>query len=446
MKNFLSTLVHIWKIEDLRNRIILTLGLILIYRVGSFVILPGVNAEALASANIGGSGLGEILALFTGGAFSRASVFALGIMPYISASIIMQLMGVAVPSIQKMQKEGDSGRQRISQYTRFLTIIITGFQAPGYLSTTVLNVPGAVANPSTFWWVSSIIILTSATLFIMWLGERITEKGIGNGISIIIMIGIIANLPAAFIQEFIGRIDGAGGMVMLLVEMVLLVLVIAGTVALIQAVRRVPVQYAKRISGIQGLGSGARQFIPLKVNAAGVMPIIFAQAIMFVPLYIAQAVDMENPSTILMELGNIGGVYYNLLFAIVIILFTYFYTAITVNPTQMADDLKRNGGFVPGVKPGKATAEFLDVIISRITLPGSLFTAVVAILPAIAMAAGIKQGFAIFFGGTSLLIIVGVVLDTLQQIESHLLMRHYDGLMKSGKIRGRTQSPVSMAG
>jgi preprotein translocase subunit SecY len=260
------------------------------------------------------------------------------------------------------------------------------------------------------------------------------------------MIGIIANLPAAFIQEFIGRIDGAGGMVMLLVEMVLLVLVIAATVALIQAVRRVPVQYAKRISGIQGLGSGARQFIPLKVNAAGVMPIIFAQAIMFVPLYIAQAVDMENPSTILMELGNIGGIYYNLLFAVVIILFTYFYTAITVNPTQMADDLKRNGGFVPGVKPGKATSEFLDVIISRITLPGSLFIAVVAILPAIAMAVGIKQGFAIFFGGTSLLIIVGVVLDTLQQIESHLLMRHYDGLMKSGKIRGRTQPAVSIAG
>jgi len=444
MKNFFSTLMQIWKIEDLRNRIIVTLSLILIYRVGSFIILPGINAEALANANVGGGGLGEILALFTGGAFSRASVFALGIMPYISASIIMQLMGVAVPAIQKMQKEGESGRQKISQYTRFLTIIITGFQAPGYLSTTVVNVPGAVANPSTFWWASSIIILTSATLFVMWLGERITEKGIGNGISLIIMIGIISRLPAAFIQEFIGRIDGAGGMVMLLIELVILVLIIAGTVALIQAVRRVPVQYAKRISGIQGLGSGARQFIPLKVNAAGVMPIIFAQAIMFVPLYIAQAVDIE--SSVLMELGNIGGIYYNILFALVIILFTYFYTAITVNPTQMADDLKRNGGFVPGVKPGKATGEFLDVIISRITLPGSLFTAVVAITPAIAMAVGIKQGFAIFYGGTSLLIIVGVVLDTLQQIESHLLMRHYDGLMKSGKIRGRSASPVSMAG
>ena len=444
MKKFFSTLMQIWNIEDLRNRIIITLSLILIYRIGSFVILPGINAEALANANIGGGGLGEILALFTGGAFSRASVFALGIMPYISASIIMQLMGVAVPAIQKMQKEGESGRQKISQYTRFLTIIITGFQAPGYLSSTVVNVPGAVENPSTFWWASSIIILTSATLFVMWLGERITEKGIGNGISLIIMIGIISNLPAAFIQEFIGRIDGAGGMVMLLVELLILVLIIAGTVALIQAVRRVPVQYAKRISGIQGLGSGARQFIPLKVNAAGVMPIIFAQAIMFVPLYIAQAVEIE--SEVLMELGDIGGIYYNILFALVIILFTYFYTAITVNPTQMADDLKRNGGFVPGVKPGKATAEFLDVIISRITLPGSLFTAVVAITPAIAMAVGIKQGFAIFYGGTSLLIIVGVVLDTLQQIESHLLMRHYDGLMKSGKIRGRSSSPVSMAG
>jgi len=445
MKNFFSTLSQIYKIDDLRNRIIVTLSLILIYRVGSFVILPGINAEALASANVGGGGgLGEILALFTGGAFSRASIFALGIMPYISASIIMQLLGVAVPSIQKMQKEGESGRQKISQYTRFLTIVITGFQAPGYLSTTVVNVPGAVANPSTFWWASSIIILTSATLFVMWLGERITEKGIGNGISLIIMIGIISKLPAAFIQEFIGRIDGAGGMVMLLIEIVLLVLIVAGTVALIQGVRRVPVQYAKRISGIQGLGSGARQFIPLKVNAAGVMPIIFAQAIMFVPLYIAQAVDVD--SAVLMELGNIGGVYYNMLFALVIILFTYFYTAITVNPTQMADDLKRNGGFVPGVKPGNATAEFLDVIISRITLPGSIFIALVAIVPAIAMAVGIKQGFAIFYGGTSLLIIVGVVLDTLQQIESHLLMRHYDGLMKSGKIRGRSTSAAGVTG
>lgn len=446
MKKFFSTLVNIYKIEDLRNRILLTLGLILIYRIGSYVILPGVNAEALGNASSSGGGLGALLELFTGGAFARASVFALGIMPYISASIIMQLLGVAVPSIQKMQKEGESGRQKISQYTRFLTIIIVAFQAPGYLSTTVVNVPGAVAQPDTFWWTSSIIIISSATLFMMWLGERITEKGIGNGISLIIMIGIISKLPASFVQEFIGRIDGAGGMVMLLVELVLLVLIIAGTVALIQAVRRVPVQYAKRISGIQGLGSGARQFIPLKVNAAGVMPIIFAQAIMFVPLYIAQAANIDEPSPILLELGNIGGIWYNLIFAVVIILFTYFYTAITVNPTQMADDLKRNGGFVPGVKPGKATSEFLDTIISRITLPGSIFIAIVAIIPAIAMAAGIKQGFAIFYGGTSLLIIVGVVLDTLQQIESHLLMRHYDGLMKSGKVRGRSQSPVSMAG
>jgi len=279
----------------------------------------------------------------------------------------------------------------------------------------------------------------------MWLGERITEKGIGNGISLIIMIGIIARLPAAFIQEFVGRIDGAGGMVMLLVEIVLLLLIIGFTVALVQAVRRVPVQYAKRISGIQGMGSGARQFIPLKVNAAGVMPIIFAQAIMFVPLYLAQAVN-EEPGSFLIALGDIGGLYYNILFAIVIILFTYFYTAITVNPTQMADDLKRNGGFVPGIKPGKSTSEFLDTIISRITLPGAVFTAFIAIIPSIAMAAGIKQGFAIFYGGTSLLIIVGVVLDTLQQIESHLLMRHYDGLMKSGKVRGRSTSAVGMAG
>jgi preprotein translocase subunit SecY len=445
MKNFIATLQHIWKIEDLRKRILLTLALILIYRIGSFVILPGVNAEAMASANVGGGGLGEILALFTGGAFSRASVFALGIMPYISASIIMQLLGIAIPSIQKLQKEGESGRQKINQTTRFLTIAITAVQAPSYLGSTVVNVPGAVTDPSFFWWASSITILTSGTLFIMWLGERITEKGIGNGISLIIMIGIIARLPASFIQEFVGRIDGAGGMVMLLVEIVILLLIIAFTVALVQAVRRVPVQYAKRISGIQGMGSGARQFIPLKVNAAGVMPIIFAQAIMFVPLYIAQAANQE-PGSFLIALGDIGGLYYNILFGVVIILFTYFYTAITVNPTQMADDLKRNGGFVPGIKPGKSTAEFLDTIISRITLPGSIFTAFIAIIPAIAMAAGVKQGFAIFYGGTSLLIIVGVVLDTLQQIESHLLMRHYDGLMKSGKVRGRSASAVSMAG
>jgi preprotein translocase subunit SecY len=445
MKNFIATLQHIWKIEDLRKRILLTLAFILIYRLGSFVILPGINAEAMASANVGGGGLGEILALFTGGAFSRASVFALGIMPYISASIIMQLLGIAIPSIQKMQKEGESGRQKINQTTRFLTIAITAVQAPSYLASTVVNVPGAVANPSLFWWVSSVIILTSGTLFIMWLGERITEKGIGNGISLIIMIGIIARLPAAFIQEFVGRIDGAGGMVMLLVEIVVLLLIIGFTVALVQAVRRVPVQYAKRISGIQGMGSGARQFIPLKVNAAGVMPIIFAQAIMFIPLYLAQAIN-EEPGSILIALGDIQGVYYNILFAVVIILFTYFYTAITVNPTQMADDLKRNGGFIPGIKPGKSTSEFLDTIISRITLPGAIFTAFIAIIPSIAMAAGIKQGFAIFYGGTSLLIIVGVVLDTLQQIESHLLMRHYDGLMKSGKVRGRSTSAVSMAG
>ena len=388
MKNFIATLQHIWKIEDLRKRILLTLAFILIYRLGSFVILPGINAEAMASANVGGGGLGEILALFTGGAFSRASVFALGIMPYISASIIMQLLGIAIPSIQKMQKEGESGRQKINQTTRFLTIAITAVQAPSYLASTVVNVPGAVANPSLFWWVSSVIILTSGTLFIMWLGERITEKGIGNGISLIIMIGIIARLPAAFIQEFVGRIDGAGGMVMLLVEIVVLLLIIGFTVALVQAVRRVPVQYAKRISGIQGMGSGARQFIPLKVNAAGVMPIIFAQAIMFIPLYLAQAIN-EEPGSILIALGDIQGIYYNILFAVVIILFTYFYTAITVNPTQMADDLKRNGGFIPGIKPGKSTSEFLDTIISRITLPGAIFTAFIAIIPSIARAAGI---------------------------------------------------------
>ena len=445
MKNFIETLKNIWKIEELRNRILLTLGMLLIYRIGSYVVLPGVDSQALAaSAARGGGGIADFLNLFTGGGFSRASIFALGIMPYISASIIMQLMGIAVPAINKMQREGESGRKKISQWTRYLTIVITGFQAPGYLATTVASVPGAVPGATTFWWASSLIILTTGTLFVMWLGERITERGIGNGISLLIMIGIIAGFPQAFAQEVVGRLGpGGGGMVLLLVEIVFLLIIIAITIALVQGTRRIPVQFAKRVVGNKQYG-GARQYIPIKVNSAGVMPIIFAQAIMFVPLYVAQAFD--DPPTWLLGMINIQSFWYNFVFFVMVILFTYFYTAIMVNPQQMAEDMKRNGGFIPGIKPGRKTQEYIDELLSKITLPGSIFLGVVAILPAFAMFFGVKQAFALFFGGTSLLIMVGVVLDTLQQIESHLLMRHYDGLMKSGKIKGRGSSSFGMAG
>lgn len=436
MKNFFDTLKNIWKIEELRNRILTTLALLLIFRIGSFIVLPGVNSAELANAgSAGGGGLAGLLDLFTGGAFNRASIFSLGIMPYISASIIMQLMGIAVPSIQKMQKEGESGRKKINQWTRFLTIVITFFQAPGYIASTIP--PEARMYDTEFWWISSVIILTAGTLFIMWLGERITDRGIGNGISLLIMIGIIAGLPAAFFQEVVSTLGvGGGGAVRLLVEIVFLFVVIMATVALVQGVRRIPVQFAKRQMGRGQYSQGARQYIPLKVNSAGVMPIIFAQAIMFVPLYIAQYTEAQGG--FITELANFGGLWYNVVFFIMVVAFTYFYTAITVNPNQMADDLKRSGGFIPGVKPGKSTADFIDTILSRITLPGSLFLGVIAILPAFAMQVGVQQGFSIFFGGTSLLIMVGVVLDTLQQIESYLLMRHYDGLMKSGRISGRT--------
>ncbi len=373
--------------------------------------------------------------MFTGGAFARASIFALGIMPYISASIIIQLLGLAVPAVQKMQKEGESGRKRLNQYTRFLTIIICIFQAPGYIYSSI----DAAARPDgSAWLFTAVAILTAGTLFVMWLGEKITDKGLGNGTSLIIMIGIIANLPAAFLQEFISRTD-AGGLVIFLVEIVSLVLVVAFTILLIQGTRRVAVQFAKKVAGAatsgRGAYEGARQYIPLKVNSSGVMPIIFAQAIMFVPLYIGQAAQSTSP--ILMELSNIGGLWYNVLFASMIIIFTYFYTAIMVNPNQMAEDMKRNGGFIPGYKPGQETANYLDGLLSRLTLPGAVFLAAIAILPSIAMVFGVKQQFAIFYGGTSLLIMVGVVLDTLQQIESHLLSRHYDGLMKTGKVVGR---------
>ena len=432
MKNMIDTLKNIWRIEELRNRILVTLGLLLIYRIGSFIVLPGVDSKMMAASSSGGGGIAEILAIFTGGAFTRASIFALGIMPYISASIIMQLMGIAVPAVQKKQKE-ESGRRQINQWTRYLTILICVFQAPGYIFTTI----DAAARPEgQFWLMTSIIILSSSTLFVMWLGERITERGLGNGISLIIMIGIIAQLPQSFAQEVVGRVGpGGGGLVLLLVEVVLWVLIIAGCILLVQGTRRIPVQFAKRVQGNKQYG-GVRNYIPLKVNAAGVMPIIFAQAIVLIPMYVAQA--FEEPPAWLVGMANNQGWGYNFMLFLMVVLFTYFYTAITVNPNQLADDMKRNGGFIPGIKPGKQTAGHIDELLSRITLPGAIFLGLVAILPAFAVMFGIKQGFAQFFGGTSLLIMVGVLLDTLQQIESHLLMRHYDGLMKSGRIKGRS--------
>lgn len=446
MKRFFETLKNIWTIEDLRVRIINTLGLLLIYRLGSYVVLPGVDSAALEVANAGNTGgIAGLLDLFAGGAFSRASIFALGIMPYISASIVVQLLGIAIPYFQKLQKEGESGRRKINQITRMLTIVIVAFQAPGYIASQVpeLTGAGAVVRPDTlFWWISTVIILITGTMFVMWLGERITEKGLGNGISLIIMIGIIANLPFAFVAEFASRIEG-GGLVILLLELVILLLVIIATILLVQGTRRVPVQFAKRVVGNKQYG-GVRQYIPLKVNAAGVMPIIFAQAIMFIPITLAGFADSDSLTGITAALSDYTGFWYNLIFAIMIIAFTYFYTAVTVNPNQMAEDMKKNGGFIPGVKPGKRTADFLDNVLSRITLPGSIFLAIVAILPAFAAQFGVNGQFAQFYGGTSLLIMVGVILDTLQQIESHLLMRHYDGLMKTGKIKGR--SSINMAG
>ena len=432
MKNLIDTIKNIWRIDELRNRILITLGLLLVYRIGSFIVLPGVDSARMAASSTGGGGIVEILSIFTGGAFTRASIFALGIMPYISASIIMQLMGIAVPAVQKMQKE-ESGRRKINQYTRYLTILICVFQAPGYIYATI----EPEARPdSQFWLFTSIVILSASTLFVMWLGERITERGLGNGISLIIMIGILAQLPQAFAQEVVGRMGpGGGGLVLLLVEVVMWVLIIAGCILLVQGTRRIPVQFAKRVQGNKQYG-GVRNYIPLKVNAAGVMPIIFAQAIVLVPMYLAQA--FEEPPTWLVSIANSQGFFYNFTLFLMVVLFTYFYTAITVNPNQLADDMKRNGGFIPGVKPGKQTAGHIDDLLSRITLPGAIFLGLVAILPAFAGMMGIKQGFAQFFGGTSLLIMVGVLLDTLQQIESHLLMRHYDGLMKTGRIKGRS--------
>jgi preprotein translocase subunit SecY len=450
MKKLIQTIRNIYKIEDLRNRIIYTIGIIMIYRFGSYVVLPGVDPHMLTNLqNQASSGLLGLLNMFSGGAFSNASIFALGIMPYISASIVVQLLGMAIPYFQKLQKEGESGRKKINQITRYLTILITGFQAPAYITNLVSqlrNPDGTItaimpfdgSPPSTFFWVSSVVILVSGTMFIMWLGERITDKGIGNGISLIIMIGIIANLPFALFGEFISRMEEqGGGLVYFILEIVILIFIILLTILLVQGTRKIPVQYAKRIVGNRQYG-GVRQYIPLKVNAAGVMPIIFAQAIMFLPITIAGFADSEALSGFAAAFANINGFWYNFVFFLMIVLFTYFYTAITVNPNQMAEDMKKNGGFIPGVKPGKKTAEFIDGVMSKITLPGSLFLGIVAIMPALVSQLGISQQFAQFYGGTSLLILVGVVLDTLQQIESHLLMRHYDGLTKSGRIKGRS--------
>jgi len=436
MKRFISTLTNIFKIEDLRVRILNTLLLLLIYRVGSFIVLPGVD-PSLVNAKEGQDGILGLLNMFAGCSFARSSVFALGVMPYISASIVVQLFGIVIPYFQRLQKEGESGRKKVNQITRYLTILITAGQAIGYIKTQVPQ--EAITISQSLFTISSIFVLTTGTMFVMWLGERITDKGLGNGISLIIMVGIIAQLPGALYFEGASRLSvNGGGLIPFIIELAALVFVVIFTILLVQGTRKIPVQYAKRIVGNKQYG-GVRQYIPLKVNSAGVMPIIFAQAIMFIPGTLASFMPESGFAQVVgTNLGNPNSLSYNLLFAFMIIAFTYFYTAITVNPNQMADDMKRNGGFIPGIKPGKKTSDFIDAVISRITLPGSVFLAIVAILPSIAVIMGINSQFANFYGGTSLLIMVGVVLDTLQQIESHLLMRQYDGLMKTGRIKGRT--------
>ncbi len=447
MKQFFTTIRNIFNIEDLRKKILYTLMIILVYRLGAHIVLPGINpGELSAFSQSAQEGLFGLLNLFSGGAFSNASIFALGVMPYISASIVIQLMVLAVPYFQRLQKEGESGRKKITQLTRYLTIAIVCVQGPAYIASILSDYGGAVA-PSwletqilgfSAFTVTSFILLVAGTLFIMWLGERITDNGLGNGISIIIMIGIIAALPFALRAEFIARITEAnGGPIIFIVELVMMMVIIALCVLLVQGTRRIPVQYAKRIVGNKQYG-GVRNYLPMKVNAAGVMPIIFAQAIMFLPLTMMDMTD--QPSRFMMSFVDYNGLGYNIIFFFLIIAFTYFYTAITFNPQQIADDLKKNGGFIPGTKPGKQTVALIDTIMSRITLPGSIFLGFVAVMPAIVRLFGVNQQFAQFFGGTSLLIMVGVVLDMLQHIESHLLMRHYDGLTKTGRIKGRNSN------
>ena len=443
MKKFIETLKNCWKVEDLRQRLLITILFTAIYRFGSFVVLPGINPaklETLQSQTKGG--LMSLLDMFSGGAFSNASIFALGIMPYISASIVMQLLAVAVPYFQKMQREGESGRKKINWYTRVLTIAILVFQAPAYLMNLKMQASQALASGIswTFFIIPATIILAAGSMFILWLGERITDKGVGNGISMIIMIGIIARLPQAFVQEVTSRFTAisGGGIVMFIVELLILYFVVCASILLVQGTRKVPVQYAKRLVGNKQYG-GARQYIPLKLFAANVMPIIFAQALMFIPLAIVQY-QSDNASWVVRSLMDNRSMLYNVVYVTLIVAFTFFYTAITLNPTQMAEDMKRNNGFIPGVKPGKDTAEYIDTIMTRLTIPGSLFIAFIAVMPALTGFLNVQQGFAQFFGGTSLLILVGVVIDTLQQIESHLMMRHYDGLLNSGHPRNNSVS------
>ena len=441
MRKFIQTIQNIWKIEDLRARLLTTILFVLIYRFGSFVVLPGIDPTALSALHAQtAGGLMALLDMFSGGAFSNASIFALGIMPYISASIVIQLLTIAVPYFQKMQKEGESGRQKMNQITRYLTVAILLFQGPSYLVNLFVQMAQAgqaVAVGFNWFTISSTILLCAGSMFVMWLGERITDRGIGNGISFIILIGIIARFPAAIIQEFSSRLNEGGGLMVFILEIVFLLAVFAFAILLVQGTRRIPVQYAKRMVGNKQYG-GVRQYIPLKVNAANVMPIIFAQAIMFIPIALAGFSSAEANAFTRAFMNN-DGFWYNAVFALLIIVFTYFYTAIIINPVQMAENLKLNNGFIPGVKPGKKTAEYIDSIMTRLTLPGSCLLAIIAILPAFARLFGVSMGFAQFFGGTSLLIMVGVILDTLQQIESKLLERHYDGFYESGmRIKGRS--------
>jgi preprotein translocase subunit SecY len=441
MKKLFTTFSNIWKIQELKERILFTIMILVIYRFVCQVVLPGVDPVQLSTTQK--TGILGLLDMFAGGAFSKVSIVALGVMPYISASIVVQLLGIAVPSFQKMQKEGESGRKKLTQITRYLTVAITAVQAVGYVKTQVPN--EAIMIDHTMFYVLSGFVLTAGTLFVMWLGEKITDKGIGNGTSLIIMVGIIARLPMAIDQEVRSVFTGNdGGLIRLVLEIVALFAVVMFTILIVQGVRKVPVQYAKRIVGNKQVG-GVRQYIPLKVNAAGVMPIIFAQALMFIPNALIGVFPKLTDSW-LHSYTDITSLTYSLTFAFLIIAFTFFYTAITVNPTQMSDDMKKNGGFIPGIKPGLATSSFIDDVISKITFPGSLFLAIIAVLPSFAVKLGIQQEFAQFFGGTSLLILVGVVLDTLQQIESYLLMRHYDGLMKTGRVTGRSAIPAGGTG
>lgn len=437
MKKFIETIKNIFKIEELRKRIVYTILLLLVYRLGSFVVMPGIDPTQLDKLQSQASeGLLALLNMFSGGAFGNASIFALGVMPYISASIVIQLLGIMVPYFQKMQREGESGRRKMNQWTRYLTIVILALQGPAYMANLHVQLPESAFLFHGFSYnLFATVVLIGGTMFIMWLGERITDRGLGNGISLIIMVGIVARLPFALVSEGGARLNqsAGGGILMLVVELIILFLVFVATIALVQGTRKIPVQYAKRIIGNKQYG-GVRQYIPLKINAAGVMPIIFAQAIMMFPLLLS---GFDATRGLAATLSNSNGFWYNLIFGLMVVAFTYFYTAVTVNPTNMAEDMKKNGGFIPGIKPGKKTAEYLDSIMSRITLPGSVFLAIVAILPAFAKMLGISNQFAAFYGGTSLLILVGVILDTLQQIESHLLMRHYDGLMKTGRMKGR---------